>query len=98
MTNPTPASRGTVEQTHLLKLIALGRHLGYGHEVGPLLLDDVTSNADPARMRRLLALLHRIAQQRQVIVFAHEAAVAKWAGKRAPNDRRVHLHRLNQIR
>jgi hypothetical protein len=98
MDNPTPGSRGTVEQTHLLRLVALGRHLGYGHEAGPLLLDDVTSNADSVRTPRILELLHRIAESRQVVVFAHEDLVRDWALQRRVDDPRVRVFRLESVR
>jgi uncharacterized protein YhaN len=98
MDNPTPGSRGTVEQTHLLRLVALGRHLGYGHEAGPLLLDDVTSNADSIRTPRILELLHRIAESRQVVVFAHEDLVRDWALQRRMDDPRVRVFRLESVR
>jgi hypothetical protein len=97
MDDPTPGSRGTVEQTHLLRLIALGRHLGYGHEAGPLLLDDVTSNADSRRLPRILELLYRISEQRQVVVFAHEDAVGDWALERAPADSRITVYSLDSV-
>jgi uncharacterized protein YhaN len=98
MDNPTPGSRGTVEQTHLLRLVALGRHLGYGHEAGPLLLDDVTSNADSIRTPRIMDLLHRIAESRQVVVFAHEDLVRDWALSRSVTDPRIRVFRLESVR
>jgi DNA repair protein SbcC/Rad50 len=72
-------SYGTAEQVYLLLRIALTDHLTKGHDTCPLILDDVTVHADAARTDQILALLLKIAEQRQVILFTQEDQVARWA-------------------
>jgi len=77
-------SYGTAEQVYLLLRIALADHLTRGHDTCPLLLDDVTVHADAERTDKILDLLLRVANDRQVVVFTQEEHVASWA--------REHLH------
>ncbi len=72
-------SYGTAEQVYLLLRIALADHLTRGHDTCPLILDDVTVHADAARTSEILALLLKISEQRQVILFTQEEQVADWA-------------------
>lgn len=72
-------SRGTQEQIYLLLRLALVEHLTRRGESAPILFDEVTVHADEARARALLALLHRVAQTHQVVVFTQEDAVRDWA-------------------
>jgi uncharacterized protein YhaN len=87
-------ARSTREQTYLSARVALGEHLSRRRRFGPLILDDVTSSADTPRVHGLLDLLYRFAQVRQVIVFAHEEAVADWATRMMTTHSNVHLSRL----
>lgn len=80
--NPRSAdrlSRGTAEQVYLLLRVALARHLVTAGTTCPLLLDDVTVQADSKRTEAILNLLHELSKDQQVIVFAQEALVADWA-------------------
>ena len=70
-------SVGTREQIYLLLRVALAEHLT--KESCPLLLDDVTVHADDARKLGILQLVHRLTEDRQVILFAQERFVADWA-------------------
>ena len=90
-------SHSTAEQSYLLTRIALSRYLTGGRPVTPLLLDDVTSNADGRRVRRVLDLLYRIGQQCQVVIFAHEDAARQWADEHRVDDPRLHLHLLTSV-
>jgi hypothetical protein len=90
-------SHSTAEQSHLLTRIALSRYLTGGRPLTPLLLDDVTSNADGRRVRRVLDLLYRIGQQCQVVIFAHEDAALQWADENRVDDPRLHLHMLTSV-
>ena len=72
-------SVGTAEQIYLLLRVALVIHLSDPATSCPLLLDDVTVQADPVRTRALLDTLAQLAQERQVILFAQEPAVEQWA-------------------
>jgi recombinational DNA repair ATPase RecF len=90
-------SHSTAEQSHLLTRIALSRYLTGGRPLTPLLLDDVTSNADGRRVRRVLDLLYRIGQQCQVVIFAHEDAALQWAEENRDDDPRLHLHMLTSV-
>lgn len=73
-------SVGTAEQVYLLLRVALVIHLSDPDTSCPLLLDDVTVQADEQRTHALLDALAQIATQRQVILFAQEPAVQRWAG------------------
>jgi hypothetical protein len=96
---PVRESHSTVEQSYLFTRIALGRHLTNNRELGPLLLDDITSNADPDRVRRVLNLLRIIAQRRQVVVFSHDGATAQWFNETADADNpRLHMITLRRVR
>ncbi len=73
-------SLGTQEQIYLLLRMALAEHLATTeNESCPLLLDDVTVQADGERTERILELLQRLSADRQVILFAQESFVADWA-------------------
>lgn len=72
-------SHGTAEQIYLLLRIALVEHLTKNHDTCPLILDDVTVHADAARKEEIMALLLKIAEQRQVILFTQEQQIAEWA-------------------
>lgn len=76
-------SVGTAEQIYLLLRVALVIHLSDPAASCPLLLDDVTVQADHARTRALLDTLAQLATQRQVILFAQEPAVEQWAREHA---------------
>jgi len=89
-------SEGTREQIYLLLRVAMAEHLVITGERAPLLLDEVTAQADGERKRELLAVLHRLSEERQVIVFTHDDEVAAWAEARlrAPQDALVRLQPL----
>ncbi|WP_086662230.1 ATP-binding protein [Lentzea kentuckyensis] len=86
-------SLGTAEQIYLLLRVALAQHLAT--EPCPLLLDDVTVQADDARTRAVLDLLLRLSEDRQIVLFAQESAVVEWAQERL-GDRDV-LHQLTPV-
>jgi len=72
-------SHGTREQIYLLLRVALAEHLVRAGEVIPLILDEVTVQCDAARTARLLAILHRISRERQVVLFTQAYDVLEWA-------------------
>jgi hypothetical protein len=72
-------SVGTVEQVHLLLRIALVHHLTVAGESCPLLLDDVTVQADDVRTKAILDLLLALSEQRQIVLFSQESSVLGWA-------------------
>lgn len=74
-------SVGTAEQVYLLLRVALAQHLTTTNETCPLLLDDVTVQADDERARQVLDLLLRLSEQRQIVLFAQESTVAAWAAQ-----------------
>lgn len=86
-------SCGTAEQIYLLLRVALTRHLTHPDEVAPLLLDEVTVQSDVPRTREILTMLHALAAERQVILFAQDEEVARWADARlaGPADSHVRL-------
>jgi uncharacterized protein YhaN len=74
-------SVGTAEQVYLLLRVALAEHLAVTGETCPLLLDDVTVQADPVRTERILDLLLMLSRDRQIVLFAQEPMVAQWASQ-----------------
>lgn len=94
---PELGSFSTSESTFLFTRVALGAHLAGDAPLGPLLVDDVTSSADNDRIRRMLRILRRIAAQRQVMVFAHQSQVRKWAERQMNTDSGITLIRLPGI-
>ncbi|MFS8101899.1 AAA family ATPase [Lentzea alba] len=86
-------SLGTAEQVYLLLRVALAQHLAT--EACPLLLDDVTVQADDARTRAVLDLLLLLSADRQIVLFAQETAVVEWAKERL-GERDV-LHELHPV-
>jgi len=86
-------SHGTAEQVYLLLRVALARHLTKAGTLAPLLLDDVTVQADSTRTAAILNLLHELSAGQQVILFAAQAQVADWARENltGPNDKVIEL-------
>lgn len=80
-------SVGTAEQIFLLLRMALAQHLAITGETCPLLLDDVTVQADAVRTVQILELLLRVAEERQVILFAQEPSVQEWAVARLQGEK-----------
>lgn len=72
-------SVGTAEQVYLLLRVALAQHLTTTNETCPLLLDDVTVQADDERAKEVLDLLLHLSEDRQIVLFAQESTVAAWA-------------------
>lgn len=89
-------SYGTAEQVYLLLRASLTKHLTAGHDTCPLILDDPTVQADSIRLATILDLLHELSSERQIVVFAQQDEVARWASARltSPRDR---LTRLEQV-
>ncbi len=86
-------SHGTREQVWLLLRVALARHLVREGETSPLLLDDVTVHFDADRTSAALEALHRVARERQIVLFTQEEQVRAWARAklRPPDDRLIEL-------
>ncbi len=80
-------SVGTAEQVYLLLRVALAEHLTTKGETCPLLLDDVTVQADPVRTEAILDLLLRLSRDRQIVLFAQDPMVAQWAKSSLVGDR-----------
>lgn len=86
-------SHGTAEQVYLLLRVAMAEHIITTAEPAPLLLDDVTVQADDDRTGAFLDLLIELSTDRQVVLFSQEGVVADWAADRldAPEHRLVEL-------
>jgi exonuclease SbcC len=86
-------SEGTREEVYLLLRVAMAQHLVTTSETAPLILDEVTAQADRARKLELLSVLHQLSSERQVILFSHDDEVRDWAERclRPPHDRLVRL-------
>ena len=62
-------SKGTVDQIYLALRLAMVQSISEQGESIPMLLDDPFANYDDQRLERALALLTRIAQDNQVLLF-----------------------------
>jgi len=89
-------SEGTREQIYLLLRVAMAQHLVTTNETAPLLLDEVTAQADGERRTALLSVLHALSADRQIILFTHDAEVAGWAERTlaGPQDRLIRLRSI----
>ena len=72
-------SQGTREQVYLLLRAAMAQHLVTTGETAPLLLDEVTAQADDQRKAAMLGALFAMSRERQVILFTHDREVVEWA-------------------
>jgi DNA repair exonuclease SbcCD ATPase subunit len=72
-------SAGTREQIYLLLRVAMAQHLVTTDETAPLLLDEVTAQADDRRRDQLLDVLAELSLERQVVLFTHDPRIADWA-------------------
>ena len=85
-------SRGTREQVYLLLRAAMAQHLVTTNEVAPLLLDEVTAQSDDGRAAAILATLHELSSDRQVVLFSHDPTVVAWARENlSERDRLIEL-------
>ncbi|HLH75364.1 MAG TPA: AAA family ATPase [Candidatus Binataceae bacterium] len=75
----TRLSHGSAEQIFLLLHAALASHLTKTGEVCPMLLDDVTVHCDHQRVEAVMAVLHQLSRQRQVILFTQDMRAYNWA-------------------
>ncbi|MEO6086157.1 MAG: AAA family ATPase [Umezawaea sp.] len=89
-------SLGTAEQVYLLLRFALAEHLTVPGETCPLLLDDITVQADDNRTTAILDLLLTLSAHRQVVLFAQESAVRSWANTHLDGERNA-LRELTPI-
>jgi ABC-type lipoprotein export system ATPase subunit len=71
----------------------MAEHLVTTDDTAPLLLDEVTAQADAERKRRVLDVLHALSSDRQVILFSHDDDVLAWAADSLsePRDRLIRL-------
>jgi hypothetical protein len=81
-------SVGTAEQIYLLLRIALATQLCAPGESCPLLLDDVTVQADAQRTVAILEMLLTESASRQIVLFAQEPLVSDWAAERLVGNNR----------
>jgi uncharacterized protein YhaN len=72
-------SEGTREQIYLLLRVAMAQQLATTGETAPMLLDEVTVQADAERKLQLLGVLHELSAERQIILFTHDDDVITWA-------------------
>jgi DNA repair exonuclease SbcCD ATPase subunit len=86
-------SGGTREQIYLLLRVAMAEHLVTTPEKAPLLLDEVTAQADNTRERAILDMLLALATDRQLILFTHDDGVLSWAENHLQADR----HRIVRL-
>jgi energy-coupling factor transporter ATP-binding protein EcfA2 len=82
-------SEGTREQIYLLLRVAMASHLVTTDEVAPLLLDEVTAQADTDRRLRLLSMIQTLSADRQIVLFSHDTAVRDWARSSLDPERDV---------
>jgi len=90
-------SIGTAEQVYLLLRVALAEHLANSGESCPLLLDDVTVQADKKRTEEILNLLLALSSDRQIVLFAQEEKVEEWARAHLQDNPRHRLMKVEQV-
>lgn len=90
-------SLGTAEQVYLLLRVALVTHLSDPATKCPLLLDDVTVQADEIRTRAVLDALEKLAGERQIVLFGQEPAVREWATERLKAGADITVVELEQV-
>ena len=83
-------SEGTREQIYLLLRAEMAQQLATTGETAPLLLDEVTAQADAERKVQILDVLHELSAERQIVLFTHDDDVVAWA-ERALDDGRDRL-------
>jgi uncharacterized protein YhaN len=86
-------SEGTREQIYLLLRIAMAQHLVTTAEAAPMLLDEVTAQADAVRKVAVLDMLRTLATGRQLILFTHDDDVLAWAERHLAGD----AHRIIRL-
>jgi ABC-type lipoprotein export system ATPase subunit len=69
--------------------MAMAQHLVTTAEAAPMLLDEVTAQADADRREAILDMLLAMAADRQLILFAHDEAVLAWAEPRLDGPHRI---------
>ena len=74
-------SEGTREQIYLLLRVAMAQHLVTTGETAPLILDEVTAQADGTRRDALLGVFQELSRERQVILFTHDPRIGEWASR-----------------
>ena len=67
---PAQMSRGTREQLYLALRLGLIEHYESRSEPLPVIMDDVLVNFDDDREQKVMEILKRFAEKRQVIVFS----------------------------
>ncbi|MBI4557797.1 MAG: AAA family ATPase [Candidatus Hydrogenedentes bacterium] len=72
-------SKGTVDQVYLSLRLAMVQSLAENNESIPMLLDDPFANYDDARLGRAIALLQRLAESCQILLFTCREDVARVA-------------------
>ena len=85
--NAQRLSQGTREQVYLLLRAAMAQHLVTTGETAPLLLDEVTAQADEQRKAAMLGALLAMSRERQVVLFTHDREVVEWARLHLDPDR-----------
>jgi uncharacterized protein YhaN len=83
-------SRGTVEQLYLCMRFALAESFSTTAAL-PLLLDDVTVNADGERHPRLAQVIAEVAKHHQVLVFTGHPTTVAQLQAHAPEVRLIEL-------
>jgi DNA repair protein SbcC/Rad50 len=86
-------SEGTREQIYLLLRAEMAQRLSTTGETAPLLLDEVTAQADAERKVQILDVLHELSAERQIVLFTHDDDVVIWAERSLgeQRDRLIHL-------
>jgi ABC-type lipoprotein export system ATPase subunit len=71
----------------------MAQQLSTTGETAPLLLDEVTAQADAERKVYILDVLHTLSAERQIVLFTHDDDVVTWA-ERSLGEQRDQLIQL----
>ena len=83
-------SQGTTEQLYLCMRFALAESFSKTAAL-PLLLDDITVNADAGRLPRLAQMIATVAESHQVLVFSCQDRMVELLQQADPNARVITL-------
>lgn len=95
----TALSQGTTEQLYLCMRFALAESFSKTASL-PLLLDDITVNADAERLPRLAQMIATVAETNQVLVFSCQDRMVELLQQADPQARTITLpsqHHTSQI-
>ncbi|TMC59472.1 MAG: hypothetical protein E6J26_03795 [Chloroflexi bacterium] len=91
---PEQLSQGVQDQIYLLLRFGLAELISDGREPLPYLLDDPFVNYDDERLHDTLALMERVTERTQLLLFTKDDYIMHWFTSKDFDPARHHLHML----